>query len=414
MAMDYRLIVFSRRGISPAAAILCAASIAGGAAGLAAHQAATAKMLRPVGAESVHHLRDLSGISAVRLRSQFFGYQSAIDRDTTDGELAYDYSVHIIRDRARGVYRMYTGGRWLRRGVPHADGDHVLQHVSVDGAAGTWRMAHARPEFWLPAEEGRPDVWYAQNCLEPEVLKVKGLYYMYCQVQGNSGKPLPGEEEPRNVDRIILFISKDGDNWERQSIKRGVVVNLDEPEKTQLHHQEVIYVPWDRDRRPWWMYVFAERPGMLLGYWRIRSADPTTFDWRLREKTAGMSQLGNQIAYARQAPGGPVFLRITFGEDASGRHVPMLQLSRDGLGWVSSSAEGPLFLQGSDDNADNPNCYFLGISTLDGTGELEYMGGGRFRAIYGATTSKTPVAPEIFRSEVGVGVVEIALERGGK
>lgn len=365
-------------------------------------------MLRPRGPETVHHMRDLPGISVVRLRSEFFGHESAIDRDTTDGEPAYDYSVHIIRDRARGVYRMYTGGRWLRRGIPHADGDHVLQHVSKTGAPGTWQMPHPRPEFWLPAEEGRPDVWYANNCLEPEVLKVRGVYYMYCQVQGNSGEPLPGEEEPRGVDRIILFTSKDGDNWVRHSTKRGVIVNLDQPEKTQLHHQEVIYVPWDRDRRPWWMYVYAERPGQRLGYVRIRSADPTTFDWRLREMNAGLAQLGNQMGYARQAPGGPVFVRITFGADPSGRHVPLLQLSRDGMRWTSSSVEGPLFLAGSTDNANNPNCYFLGLSTLDGTGELEHMGGGRFRAIYGATTAKTPVAPEIFYSEVGVGVVEIS------
>ncbi len=66
-----------------------------------------------------------------------------------------------------------------------------------------------------------------------------------------------------------------------------------------------------------------------------------------------------------------------------------------------------MFLEGSDDTANNPNCYFLGISTLDGTGELEHMGRGRFRAIYGVTTSKTPVAPDIFHSEVGVGVVEM-------
>jgi hypothetical protein len=100
-------------------------------------------------------------------------------------------------------------------------------------------------------------------------------------------------------------------------------------------------------------------------------------------------------------------VRITFGNHPSGRQVPLLQLSRDGLRWTSTSAEGPLFLAGSEDNADNPNCYFLGISTLDGTGEMEHLGRGRFRAIYGATTSKTPVAPEIFQSEVGVGVVEM-------
>jgi len=378
--------------------------------------AATAALATPPEAppwvERTYRLTGLPGISAIRVRSRFHGHESGVDRDTTSGELAYDYSVHLLFDRQRRVYRMYSGGRWLRRGVPGADGDHVLQHVSRTGAPGTWRMPHDRPEFWIPAEEGRPDVWFAQNCLEPEVLRVGGVWRMYCQVQGNAGTPLPGEEEPRNVDRIVLFASPDGDNWTRVSEKRGVVVHLDEPERTHLHHQEVVYVPWDRDGRPWWMYVFAERPGQLLGYCRIRSADPETYDWRQREPGAGLSQLGNQIGYARQAPGGPVFVRITFGGDPTGRQVPMLQLSRDGMRWVQSGPDGPLLLDGSKDNGNNPNCYFLGLSTLDGTGELARAGARRFRAIYGATTSKTPVAPEIFYSEIGVGDLEIEFVPG--
>ncbi|MDO8585777.1 MAG: hypothetical protein Q7T82_01945 [Armatimonadota bacterium] len=45
----------------------------------------------------------------------------------------------------------------------------------------------------------------------------------------------------------------------------------------------------------------------------------------------------------------------------------------------------------------------MGLSTIDGTGRLEYLGGGRYRAIYAAATCKSPVAPDIFNCEIGVG-----------
>ena len=161
-------------------------------------------------------------------------------------------------------------------------------------------------------------------------------------------------------------------------------------------------MPWDKDRRPFWLYVGVNLDGVFTGYSRIRSADPRSFDWRLREKGAAFSQLGNQLAYARQAPGGPLFVRITFTGDASGRHVPSLQFSRDGMAWFSGD-EGPVLLDGSKDNDKNRNCYFLGISTIDGTGEMEYLGNNTYRAIYGATTSNSPGGGDIWYSEIGAG-----------
>lgn len=351
--------------------------------------------------QSVLHFSNVPEIDSISFKSAFYGPKSAVDRPTTGGEPAYDYSVHIIKDGA--VYRMYAGGRWKRPGIDHADGDHVMQYVSKTGAAGAWSMPHDRPEFWNGAEDGKLGVWYSNNCLEPEVVKVKGKYYLYTQVEIDGGDPidLPGRKCTVQADRIQLFTSTNGLDWTRFA-ERGVVVNIDAPEQTFFHHEEVVYVPWDKDKRPFWLYVAINQNGEFKGYSRIRSADPTTFDWKLREPGVGFAQLGNQTAYAKQSPGGPLFVRMTFTGDETGRQVPSLQFSRNGMQWFSGD-EGPVKLDGSKDNADNKNCYFLGISTIDGTGELEYLGNNRFRAIYGATTANAPGGAAIWSSEIGVG-----------
>ena len=352
--------------------------------------------------EGARRFPSLPQIDSIQIRSRFYGFESAVDRDLTGGEPAYDYSVHIIRDG--DTYRLYSGGRWRRPGVPHGDGDHVLQHTSRTGESGTWSMPHGHPEFWKGAEEDHTGTWFANNYLEPEVVKVDGTYYMYTQVEIDRGASIdaPGQVAATQADRIQLHTSPDGSNWTRWSAERGVVVNLDQPTRTSLHHQEVIHVPWDEDAKPFWMYVGANVDGRWTGYHRIRSSDPTTFDWQQRESGVSLAQLGNQIGYARQAPGGPLFVRITFTDGGTGRMVPSLQFSRDGVAWFWGDG-GPVKLDGSRDEASNRNCYFLGLSTLDGTGELEYLGDSTYRAIYGASTSNGPGHAHIWHSEIGVG-----------
>ncbi|MGI6296295.1 MAG: hypothetical protein ACOX3G_09415 [Armatimonadota bacterium] len=355
---------------------------------------------------------DYPEIDSITLKSIFYGHNSAVDRPITGGEPAYNYSVHIIKDGER--YRMYAGGRWRRPGIKCADGDHVMQYISATGKPNTWKMPYNRPEFFIGCESGKPGQWFSNNCLEPEVLKVNGVYYMYTQVQIDPGTPLdiPGVKAKVGADRILLFTSRNGYDWTRFE-ERGVVVNVDSPETTALHHQEMVYVPWDKDKKPFWMYVAVNTKKGFEGYSRIRSADPKTFDWNDREKGVNLAQLGNQIAYAAEAPGGPLFVRITFTGNDTGRTVPTLQFSRDGLKWQIGD-NGPALLDGSHDDAFNKNCYFLGISTIDGTGALERIGDNTYRAIYAATTSNSPGGAEIWKSQVGVGELVFTINPKGK
>lgn len=347
-------------------------------------------------------LEKIAQIGQVVVESSFHGYESGVDRDHTGGELAYDYSVHLLWDTDWEMYRMYTGGRWRRPGIPDADGDHVLQHVSKTGRGGTW-FSRGRPEFWIGLETGHQRGWWVKNCLEPEVMKVQNVYYMFWQVMILKGDAVDtGETATSDADRIGLSTSKDGLHWDRKT-DRGIVLNINNPAGTKLTHQEVIHVADDPDGKPWWLYVFCMVDGKPQGHVRIRSNDTTTFDYRTKEKCSGMSEIGNQIAYANLTPAGRIFARITFVSDAkTERRVPCLQFSHDGLIW-SFGNDGRALLEGSHNDDRNTNCYFLGLSTINGTGELQSAGTNRYRFIYGATTCNTPVAPEIFHSEIGVG-----------
>lgn len=348
-------------------------------------------------------------IDAVTVTSRFFGHDSAVDRDRQEGELVYDYSVDLMFDTRADLYRLYHGGRWLDSANGY-EGDHILQRTSDDGSSGTWTMPHDRPEILTGREMGEPDVWYSDNYLEPEAVRLGDTFFMYFQVQINPGRPLdiPGvfASPDRGADRIGVLTSPDGLNWTRFT-DRGVVVNIDDPPNIALTHEEYVYVPWDADAKPHWLYVSHFRDGVFRGHVRMRSDDPRTYDWSTRDTGIGLAQLGGQIAYAAEYG---LFVRITFAEDPNtGRQVPTLQFSVNGTDWTFGDT-GPVLLAGSEDDDRNRNCYFPGISTLDGTGRLERTAPGRYRAIYGATTSNAPVAFEIFYAEVGAGELTLTID----
>lgn len=322
---------------------------------------------------------------------------------------AYDYSVDLIKDR--GIYKMWSGGRWQSIDYdPHSqqvtslgDGDHILYSYSPDGRRWFRRRG---PVLFNGSELGETG-WWTANALEPEVVIVDGHYYMYWQVEIDAGKQVDtGETATSQADRIGVSHSADGVHWTRKT-DRSVVVNIDRPAETMLDHEEVIYVPDDPDGLPYWMYVFHFIAGAAQGHVRIRSADPMTYDWRARERVAGLSQIGNQIGYADNAPGGRVFVRITFTADPTGRQVPTIELSRDGLSWIQQP--GAPQLAGSTDNDLNPNCYFLGLSTVE-HGRLEQIGPRTYRAIYGATTAQAPGGLPIFYSEIGTGELTLTFD----
>ncbi|MBO9610286.1 MAG: hypothetical protein J7639_30280, partial [Paenibacillaceae bacterium] len=306
------------------------------------------------------------------------------------------------------------------------DGDHILYSSSSDGR--NWFRQVNRPVFYNGMEAGFSG-WWTDNTLEPEVIKVDGTYYMYWQSAIYSGQQLDTkdawgtvETATYHADRIGLSTSTDGIHWTRKT-DRGVVINL--PAATRkglkLTHEEVVYVPDDPDGKVWWMYVASiinDNP-KIDPYVRIRSNDPTTFDWNDREDTSGMKELGNQIGYADEAPGGRVFFRISFGRVPVGPGVPddtypTMQVSRDGLNWTmppdASGFPRPM-LAASDGAALNKNTYFLGMSTIDGTGRLEYDSvTGTYHAYYAAATSKSPGRTDVPRAEIGLGELSFTIQ----
>ena len=373
---------------------------------------------------------DAGGVAALEIESRFFGFQSAVDRDRTGGQPAYDYSVHLMRDGDR--YRLFHGGRYRDRKPDGTliDGDHSFGYYTARGDAVTGSTADWQG-MWpplFPGQElpsplylqgqyaGQPGQWFSRNTLEPEVVKVRGKYYMYSQVEIRPGERVDTGQTATDVaDRIQLHTSTNASDWTRfsDSTTLGVVKYIDRPEATKLTHQEVIYDNSDPDE-PWTMYVGVIRDGTFTGHVRMKSNDPAFFNWCHREPVRGFAELGNQTGYIADAGGAPLYTRITHTVDpvGGGRRVPTLQVSRDGLNWTFGAAL-PAPLAGSDDDGLNRSTFFLGMSTVDGQGPLEQVGGRRFKVIYGASTANSAVAGtpggDIFSSEIGVGELYVTL-----
>jgi hypothetical protein len=316
---------------------------------------------------------------------------------------AYDYSMHVMK--MEDGYIMYAGGRWYdlnTSSVEHGDGDHIMFYWSKDGV--DWKRRIAGPMFFLGWEEGA-EGWWIRNTLEPEVVYVDGVYHMLWQCTYRT----PGDNYG---DMIGYSSSVDGINWERK-IDEPVIFNVRNKE-TGFNHEELIYVCDDPDGKPWHLYVGCFLYGRFSGHVRIRSDVPYRFNWEERESVTGFSNIGNQIGYLYDDDGEKIYMRIThttFKDDDGERTVPTFNFSRDGLVWYSNKE----LLLASVDITDpvtsrNKNVYFLGMSTINGTGEIERLEDGTYKLVYVATTSNSPTAMEIFLSEAGVGVMTFKID----
>ncbi|MEM7681264.1 MAG: PEP-CTERM sorting domain-containing protein [Planctomycetota bacterium] len=369
---------------------------------------------------------------SLQVESEWFGYQAGRNRDFTGNkpgisqERAYDYSVFLMKDGP--AYRMYHGGRYrdVKPDGTVIDGDHVfgrwITPSAFDADPTAWNdllpnLGYAGQELpsplWLqPQFNGDTGKWYSNNTLEPEVIKKDGLYYMYTQVEVQPGQTLDtGQPAVRQSDRIQLYISDNSSDWLQANPNSSVVQNIPNPSSIDLGHQEMLYVPFDNTNRPWWMYVRYSEDDVFKGHVRIRTDDPSNFNWGDREQVgANFDQLGNQIGYFRDDNNIPMFTRITFTGNGAGREVPTLAFSRDGINWTYGDG-APTLLEGSQDNNRNKNTYFLGFSTIYGTGQLEEVSPGVFKLLYAASTANGPTAAnnDIFYSEIGLGEMYLRL-----
>lgn len=315
-----------------------------------------------------------------------------------NGNLAYDYSLFGMI--VNGEYRLYSGCRWGDANFEQSDGDHIMLSTSKDGV--NWYRYLDKPMFYLGWELGIED-WWRDNTLEPEVLYVDGKYHMYWQCSYLTPKGNYG-------DKIGYACSDDGVNWERKTDEPAII--CDNPE-IGFNHEEVIYVKDDPDGKPFWMYTGHFVNGQFNGYIRIRSADPTRFDYNDREGTSGFSEIGNQIGYLTSKDCSRIFIRVTFArykENGQEYTAPTLQFSRDGLSFTGS--EKLLFASVDKDdprNETNKNVFFLGLATENGTGEIKQNDDGTYTVMYFATTCASSVAPEIFWSDGGVGIATLTL-----
>ncbi len=331
---------------------------------------------------------------------------------------AYDYSSHIIKT-ADG-YILYTGGLYIDYNTDQykeTPADHIMAYTSKDGL--TWHRNLDAACFFLGNELGvagdyKPgdvftEKWWMGNTMEPEVLYVDGTYYMYYQCENYR---LDKNGDLMGADRIGVATSKDGIHFERKTDK-PVIVTSDE--YACFTHEEVIYVPDDPDGKCFWMYVRYVHNNVTVKRIRIRTADPTCFnmDEDYTECT-GLGHIGNSIGYINNydGHGNRLFVRINMstlafkGDSARERWVPTLQLSLDGIHWFDSGIEIASANLDIPEEANRHNICFMGISTINGTGEIAKTADGTgYEFFFIGCTTSSAVAPGIFYSSEGLGKV---------
>ncbi len=312
----------------------------------------------------------------IKASSRFNAYNSLVNRPYP----LYDYSVNVLK--IGSSYLAVTGNRYTGSGE---DGDHIFAWTSPAGQPGTWtniKGAGSSAPLFLQKDS------FGANTMDPELIcnPANNTWYLYVQKQRSAG------------DQIMVLTSPDRTTW-TPFASRPVIVNTP-TNRIFFHHQEVLYVSWSST--PFWLYVYLQVDGVNKGYKLLQSDDPLTFDYNAQIDSRGEINLGGQRGYLPEAKNGPVFVRTT---QTGG--LPILQFSTNGTSWTGSG--GHVVLAGSNDTGKYKNCYFPGISTINGNGALEYLGHNRWRAIYAATTCASPTAPDIWHSEIGCGELVLDL-----
>ena len=346
---------------------------------------------------------------------------------------AYDYSTHIIK--TDDGYILYSGGLTMDYNTdiyPQTDADHIMAYTSEDGM--TWYrnldgacfyLGHelGSEGYWSGDNPGEGDrfteKWWTGNTMEPEVVYVDGTYYMFWQVENyciNEDGTLMG------ADRIGVATSTDGIHFERKTDIPAIVTD---DIYSWFHHQEVLYVPDDPDGKCWWMYVVSVHKngktelGGTTKVIRLRSSDPTCFDMSDGyDEVSGWHSTGNQLGYISNydGNGNRLFVRLTTRDvidNGYDHQVPALYVSFDGLNWVDIGISLAGADMSNEDERSRHSLYFLGMSTVNGTGELYRNENGEYEFIYVGCTSTSAVAPAIFHSSEGMGTATFTLDING-
>lgn len=370
---------------------------------------------------------------------------------------AYDYSTDLVVDQTdpnNVIFRNFNGGRFRdQTSYGICDGDHIFERALPLGKAydidswansDTWVRPALSPKTLFPNSSITPlwrkgsDTilnnnnwkWDDGNYLEPEVLRVGNTWYCYSQTEIRypqnidiptsvsyaeapyGPKMTPQGGNPINADRIQLFTSTDAKNWDKAGAniagsRRGVIIGIpnNQPQdrnNTQIDHEEVIYETINGVGR-FVLYFHYFVNDVNKGFMRIPSEYPSTFNWANSEIVTGMSGLGNKIGYVN-IPGGRLYVRICSVPSVSGISVPSFQFSSDGLVWGFGSNQIKLV------GPAGKSIYFLGMSTIDGTGFLGINNGSNTwnNIIYGGASSTSPTAPDILASDTWLGRVNIS------
>lgn len=321
---------------------------------------------------------------------------------------AYDYSSHVIR-LEDGSYILYTGTLYSDYNTDKYNvtaGDHLIAYTSEDGEH--WYPMLDGCCFPIGSELGEDGQWYSGNTMEPEVIFVDGVYYMYFQTECYTTRP---DGTRVGNDHIGVATSTDGLHF---TPSREPVIETDDPYFC-FHHQEVMYVP-DDPEGCFWMYV--ANAGDLGGVFLLKSNDPFHFELKsdgVLRRVSGFT-VGTQVGYINDVAGGRLFVNSreiydpTYGGGTDLKTVVGLSFSRDGIHWTPSEVWFAGVDVSDSHTAGRKNMVFSGISTYNGTGEIRPNQDGSYTLVYVACCTDRGMAPQIFYASEGVGFATLVLK----
>ena len=415
----------------------------------------------------------------IHSRSRFYGWDAAIPRyrvgHEDDSAPCYDYAPHGMWDEHQGKYVIHAGGRYFDRVLEGGDtwhnGDHAFPYeappVGLDAEpwefrgrltfepCGVPRYDNQAPNYpsYLWGRNKDPDLhlqdrienWWIDNQLEPVGIRLFDKYLLITQVGIQAERVMDYwlPDHPLSewkADRLRLHTSTLDDpyrfephvipfdgldpiyEYDREDLGRGLVVNITNPHEIKFSWEKAIVEPQDPDGKIFWLYTGVFERNTWRGYWRIRSDDPTTFDWNERERAGGFMS-SSQIGYVRLDDGSTLYVAfrsstVNNPTDPDWEDVGWLTpvFSRDGLNFGASDSvsvnvgdevalDGRAVLAGpaqGEGNPDHRRVKFPGFTTIDGWGEFESLGNNWFRTYY-LTTAHVGGGIDVFRETIGLG-----------
>jgi len=272
------------------------------------------------------------------------------------------YSPSVIKED--GIYKMwFTMADSVHDQTAYAtseDGIHWRNHGIVFPHGVYDKDFYRSTKYTTCQKPGRADMWDCLHAGDPEVIKVKGMYYLY----------YTGSFDPKGTASIGLATATDGIHWTKYS-GNPILTPGNFYDSYWLQTPSVIY-----DNETWKMWYSAKEEAQTPDRRQSRIAYATSSDGIHWTKVGIALQKGVTSAWDYVGVNSPTVVKykdkyiMVYGH--SGQNGVGIALSDDGIYWEKSRGNPILKASGEGWNSRIISPHLL----LDAVGFKLYYGGG--------------------------------------